>query len=79
MDKSNKAQLPPQPPRHVGDNIRRHRLLKGMSQRELAQKAGVSHTAVARAERGVHHPHPSTMRKLAMALEVSVEALFHGL
>ena len=50
------SQLPPQPPRHIGDNIRRYRLLKGMNQRELAEQAGVSHTAVARAERGVHSP-----------------------
>jgi transcriptional regulator with XRE-family HTH domain len=40
-----------------------------LSQRELAEKAGVSHVTIARLEGG-HDAHPRTIRKLASALGV---------
>lgn len=47
--------------------LRRYRLRAALSQRDLAKKAGVAASTVARIEGG-HEVHPSTMRKLASAL-----------
>jgi transcriptional regulator with XRE-family HTH domain len=52
--------------------LRRGRLL---SQRELAKLARVSQETIVDIETGKSRPHPSTLRKLAAALEVPPEAL----
>ena len=52
--------------------LRRRKLL---SQRELAQLAGVSPTTVINIEAGKIQPHPSTLRKLAEALGISPEEM----
>lgn len=44
------------------------RLAKGMTQAELAQKAGVGQTVVARLESGTANPTVSTVSKVATAL-----------
>jgi len=49
-------------------DLRRLRESAALSQRELAQKAGVSRATIAAAELGTRKPHPSTVRKLATAL-----------
>ena len=40
----------------------------GLSQRELAKRAGISHTVVSRIEGGEHSPSPKTLERLAEAL-----------
>jgi DNA-binding XRE family transcriptional regulator len=40
----------------------------GISQRELAKRAGISHTVVSRIEGGEHSPSPKTLERLAEAL-----------
>ena len=40
----------------------------GISQRELAKRAGVSHTVISRIESGEHSPSPRTLERLAEAL-----------
>jgi DNA-binding XRE family transcriptional regulator len=40
----------------------------GLSQRELAKRAGISHTVVSRVEGGEHSPSPKTLERLADAL-----------
>lgn len=49
------------------NELRRERL---QTIRELATRAGVSTRTVLRVEHGVQTPHPSTMKKLATALDV---------
>ncbi|PZF81665.1 ATP-binding protein [Jiangella anatolica] len=52
--------------------LRRHRLAAGLSQEELAEKAGLSSDAVAALERGRRRaPRPLTVRLLATALSLS--------
>ncbi len=47
----------------------RYRVAAGLSQEQLAQRAGVSRRGIADLERGARHvPHPSTVRQLADAL-----------
>ena len=52
-----------------GALLRRHRLAAGLSQQELAERAGLSLRAVGDLERGVRQaPYPHTVRRLAEAL-----------
>lgn len=44
---------------------------KGMSQRALAQAAGISQALVAELERGKHPPSKASLQKLASALSVN--------
>ena len=56
--------------------LRSHRLAQGISQERLAQLAGVTHTTIARVERGEVAPHGLTKRAIAEALGVNVNDLF---
>ena len=58
--------------------LREMRRLAGMSQRDLADLAGVSRGTVYRLENGVRGSYPRTQRKLAMALKVLPEELVGG-
>jgi non-specific serine/threonine protein kinase len=52
-----------------GDILRRYREQAGLSQEELAEKAGVSAAGISALERGVRQqPYPATLRQLADAL-----------
>ena len=58
-------------PRINGDRLRKVRDMRLLSQRELAERAGLSPTTILKLESGrVDEPHPRTIRKLADALEV---------
>ena len=60
---------------YVGDNLKRLRTLSALTQEELANKAGLTPAAVARIERNEAEPRPSTLRKLASALDVKPAAI----
>jgi transcriptional regulator with XRE-family HTH domain len=51
------------------------RKAKGLSQRALAQAAGISQALVAELERGKHPPSTSSLEKIANALSVSQSEL----
>jgi transcriptional regulator with XRE-family HTH domain len=53
-----------------GQRVRRLRLRQAYSQRDLAARAGVSEAAIIRIERETHTARPSTVRKIAHALQV---------
>jgi transcriptional regulator with XRE-family HTH domain len=60
---------------YVGDKLKRLRTLNALTQAELADKAGLTTAAVARIERDEAEPRPSTLRKLARALDVQPREL----
>lgn len=61
---------------NIGPRIRLARVRAGLSVRELAERAGVSPTAVSKFERGKAVPRQSTLLRLAKALSVGVEFFF---
>jgi transcriptional regulator with XRE-family HTH domain len=63
---------------HVGENLRRLRTLNALTQAQLAERAGLTESAVARAERDQTEPHMTTVRKLADALGVPPRELIEG-
>lgn len=60
---------------NLGDNIRRIRLERGMTQSALAEALGVSDRAVSRWERNTAAPDVTLLPRLALVLETSADAL----
>jgi transcriptional regulator with XRE-family HTH domain len=52
-----------------------HRRKRGLTQRQLAQLAGVAHTTVQQLESLRRGAYPQTLRKLALALRVEPKEL----
>lgn len=62
-----------------GEKIRTLRVKKGMSQEELADRAGVHRTYVGMIERGEKNITLKNIEKYAKALEVRISELFEGI
>lgn len=62
----------------IGENLKRLRTLRALTQVELAEKARVTPATVVRIERNQAEPHMSTLRKLAAALGVDPAELVKG-
>ena len=60
----------------VGSAIKEQRNALGISQEELAARAGLHRTYVSEVERGERNPSIASIEKLAQALEVSFTSLF---
>ena len=56
-------------------NLRKLRIEAAMSQRELAEASGVTQGTISRLEQGDTNVQPSTLRKLAAALNVRPKEL----
>lgn len=61
----------------IGETIRRLREQRGMNQRELAKKAGISHSYVSDVERGDATPSLKFLEKIADALGVRLSTLLN--
>jgi len=55
--------------------LQQTRAARGLSRRELATRAGVSESTVARVERGTTTPRPGAARRLAAALGVPTSSI----
>jgi DNA-binding XRE family transcriptional regulator len=69
----NGADTPPEPASGnlapgIAKLVASRREALGLSQRELAKRAGISHTVISRIEGGDHSPSPKTLERLAEAL-----------
>ena len=56
-------------------NLKKIRLRKGLTQAELASKVGVLNTTICNYESGFREPNLETLKKLAAALECTVDEL----
>ena len=59
----------------LGDNIRRLRMERELSQQDLADKVGVIQPAISQIESGAVNPRYTTLLALAAALDVSLDEL----
>ena len=62
----------------LGANLRAARLNAGLSQRELADKAGCHKMTISGIERGTENPSLIILVKLANVLHVTMNDLLHG-
>ena len=60
---------------YIGENLKRTRLRRMMSQRDLAKAARLSGTTIVHLENNQSEVRPSTLRKLVEALDVEPEEL----
>ena len=60
------------------DNLKKYRTEKGLSQDELAKKAGMHAVQFSRYERGQSVPSIEVVQKIADVLEVSIDLLVYG-
>lgn len=61
----------------IGANIKRLRDAAGLTQIELAQRAGIAdHLLISRWERGRHEPEARWLPRLAAALDCSLDELY---
>jgi transcriptional regulator with XRE-family HTH domain len=61
--------------KRVGVNLRRAREEQGLSQEDLADRAGLHRTYLSGVERGVRNPTVTVLEKIAKALKVKPSSL----
>jgi len=61
--------------KRVGSNLRRAREEVGISQEELADRAGLHRTYVSGVERGIRNPTVTVLEKIAKALKIKSSTL----
>jgi transcriptional regulator with XRE-family HTH domain len=61
-----------------GDNVKKIRVEKNISQQELADLVGIHSTHVSRYERNMAQPSIEIAKKMAEALNVTVDTLIYG-
>lgn len=59
----------------TGDVIRKYRIQKGLTQKQLGELCGMADSTIRRYELGLQNPKIETLEKIASALDVSVYAL----
>ena len=61
----------------IGQSVRYLRMKKGLSQDELAYKAGLNMNSISTLERGVNNVKIKTLYAIANALEVNIEEILN--
>lgn len=61
-----------------GENLKKIRTQRGLSQQDLANASDFSQVAVSKFESGKLNPEPKTIGKLAKALGVTTDRLIYG-
>lgn len=59
----------------VGKNIRKYRLLRGYTKRELAERAKLAHVTIVKYEKGERNASSYSLYKLSRALDVCISDL----
>lgn len=62
----------------VGERLQELRIARGLSQEDLAQRAGVHRTYPSMIERGVRNCTVAALARLCAGLDLTLEEFFHG-
>ncbi|RMG47818.1 MAG: transcriptional regulator [Acidobacteria bacterium] len=60
----------------IGNDVRKHRVLAGLTQQELAERVGVTRQTILAIEKGNYTPSVALALRLAAVFGTTVEALF---
>lgn len=63
----------------LGAEIRKARVLKGLSQETLGELAGLDRTYISGVERGVRNPTITSVKRIADALDENLSRLFKAI
>lgn len=63
--------------KQLGNKIRKYRKIKKLTQSQLAELTGLSDNFIGVIERGEGGPTIKTLKKIADALQIKIEELFH--
>ena len=63
----------------IGQRLRAYRQQIGLTQEELAERAGVHKTYIGQVERGEKNLTISSLEKISRSLEISISVLFEGI
>ena len=63
---------------YLGENVRKLRMKRGLSQGDLASACNVSYPRISEIERGVGNPTVRTLKLIADKLDVDLSALFRA-
>lgn len=61
----------------LGQNIKKYRYLKGVSQEQLAELSGLHRTYIGAVERGERNISVDNIEKICNALEIHIKELFN--
>ena len=66
------------PPAHIvsGNAVLRARMLRDVSQKELASRCGIDQSDISKIERGISNPTVDTLERIAEALELDLKISF---
>ncbi len=73
--KKGRSRIPQQVREVLGENIRRERVIRNMTQAELAKKIGTSQMMVSRFEKGKDTPSVWRCYRIAKVFDTSIEQL----
>lgn len=62
--------------KQFGKRLKSLRVIKGISQQQLAQSAGLSTSFISGIERGLYAPSFETIEKISKTLQLSIKDLF---
>ncbi|EDT23840.1 helix-turn-helix domain-containing protein [Clostridium perfringens] len=63
---------------NIGTNIKRRRLIKGWSLKQLSKKSGVGIKTINDIELGINKPSKNTLYKLSRGFGVTIDKLVYG-
>lgn len=66
------------PPREIAWLLIRYRMDNGLTQEELAERVGTSHSQISRIESGRHRPNLDTLERIAHALDLKLLVEFES-
>ena len=64
---------------NIGENIRKYRKARGMSQEQLSFEVGVKRAVISKYENGFIAPSLAMIEKIAKALDVTISEIYIGL
>lgn len=63
--------------RNFGQNVKKYRKLKNLTQEQLAERVGVDSTSICSVENGKYFPTAENISKIAAALNINISDLFY--
>jgi transcriptional regulator with XRE-family HTH domain len=67
------------PQEHFGENMRRHRVKAGLTQRQVAKRSGLHKAEISRLENGLRNPRLDTIVRVARGIGVAPSKLLTGM